>query len=32
MVRLNKNSYVRIVTDAALVLKEDLKLVHPIIK
>ena len=32
MVRLNKNSYLRIVTDAVLVLKEDLKLVHPIIK
>ena len=32
MVRLNKNPYLRIVTDAVLVLKEDLKLVHPIIK
>ena len=32
MIRLNKNIYLRIVSDAALVLEEDLKLVHPIVK
>ena len=32
MVRLNKNLYLRIVSDAALVLEKDLKLVHPIVK
>ena len=32
MVRLNKNYYLRIVSDAAQVLEEDLKLVHPIVK
>ena len=32
MGRLNKNSHLRIVSDVALVLEEDLKLVHPIVK
>ena len=32
MIRLNKNIYLRIVSDAALVLEKDLKLVHPIVK
>ena len=32
MVRLNKNPRLRIVSDFALVLEEDLKLVRPIVK
>ena len=32
MGRLNKNFHLRIVSDVALVLEEDLKLVHPIVK
>ena len=32
MVRLNKNSHLRIASDVALVLKEDLKLIHSIVK
>ena len=32
MVRLNKNPHLRIVSEVALVLEEDLKLVHPIVK
>ena len=32
MVRLNKNLHFRIVADVALVLEEDLKLAHPILK
>ena len=32
MVRLNKNPQLRVALDVALVLEEDLKLVHPIVK
>ena len=32
MVRLSKNTNLRIVSDVALILEEDLKLVHPIVK
>ena len=32
MVRLNKHSHLRIVSDVTLVLEENLKVVHPIVK
>ena len=32
MVRLNKNLHLRIASEVALVLEEDLKLVHPVVK